>query len=99
MGELNELSNGLTVEAVRDLTAERDQLCAEVAELRRALDEARQEVCDKAAITAERDLYLRELEVFWAEKIADMNKNGIEFGEIIAEIEQDLRTRGMLDAK
>lgn len=96
----------LTPKAVHELTAERDQLRAEadrlrveVAELRRALDDARQEVRDKAAVLAERDLYLRELEGFWAEKIADMDKNGLDFGEVIAEMEQDLRAKGMLDGK
>lgn len=90
----------------RDLTVERDQLRAEVhrlhaevAELRQTLDAARQEVRDKAAIVAERDLYLQQLEELMAEKIADMDKNGIDMGEVIAEIEQDLRARGMLDGK
>ena len=99
MGESKELNNVLTPEAIRDLTAERDRLRTEVSELRRALDEARREVGDRAAIAAERYLYLRELEEFWAEKIADMDKNGIALGEVVAEVERDLRARGMLDAK
>jgi hypothetical protein len=70
-----------------------------VAELRQALDVARQELRDKTANVAERDLYLRELEEFWAERIADTDKNGVDAGEVIAEIEQDLRARGMLDGK
>jgi uncharacterized coiled-coil DUF342 family protein len=96
----------LTPKTVHELTTERDQLRAEAdrlraeaAELRHALDEARQEVRDKAAIMAERDLYLRELEGFWGEKIAEMDKNGLDFGEVIAEMEQDLRAKGMLDSK
>lgn len=96
----------LPQKAAQDLTAERDQLRAEVsrlgaevAELRQALETARQEAHDKAAIMAERDRYLQALEDLWAEKIADMDKNGREFGELIAEIEHDLDERGMLDAK
>lgn len=88
------------------LTAERDQLRsevgrldAEVAELRQALEVARQELRDKVAIMAERDRYLQALEEMWAEKIADADKNGKEFGELLAEIESDLNERGMLDAK
>jgi hypothetical protein len=60
---------------------------AQVAELRQALDAARQEVRDKAAIMAERDLYLRELEEFWVKRIADADKNGTDFGAFIAELE------------
>lgn len=84
---------------VQELIAERDHLRTEMAELRQALDAARQEVRDKAAIMAERDLYLRELEEFWAERIAEVNKNGVDFGDFLAELEQDLRSRGMLDGK
>lgn len=83
MGEENELYNGLGAKAVQEAIDERDRLRAEVAELRHALDEARQELCDKAAITAERDLYLQQLEIFWSEAIADMDKNGVDFGEIV----------------
>jgi hypothetical protein len=85
--------------AVQDLTAERDRLRAEVAELRQALDAARQELRDKAAIMAERDLYLRELEEFWVDRMAEADKDGVDLGEFITELEQDLRTRGMLDGK
>jgi uncharacterized coiled-coil DUF342 family protein len=106
MGEPMGSNNDLPAKVVQELTAERDQLReevarlrAEAAELRRALDAAQQEVRDKAAIVAERDLYLQELEEFWRERIADMNKNGFDFGEVIAEIEQDLRSRGLLDGK
>lgn len=97
MGEPRELNNILATKVVQDLTAERDQLReeanrlrAEVAELRRALEEGQREVRDKAAIVAERDLYLRELEECWAEKITDADKNGNDFGELIAELERDL---------
>jgi len=96
----------LTPKAVQELTTERDQLHeeanrlrAEVVELRRALEEARQEARDRAAIMVERDRYLQALEELMAEKIADMDKNGLDFGGFIAEIEQDLRGRGMLDGK
>ncbi|HEY7157874.1 MAG TPA: hypothetical protein VH575_28205 [Gemmataceae bacterium] len=85
--------------AVQELTAERDRLRAEVAELRQMLDAARQELRDKAAIVAERDLYLRELEEFWAERIAEADKNGTDLGEFIVELERDLHARGMLDEK
>lgn len=86
------------------LTAERDHLRAEVnrlrgevEELQRALATARQEVSDKAAITAERDLYLRELEEFWKEKMVDLDKNGVDLGKTILEIEEEYRARGLLD--
>lgn len=103
MGESNELSNGLEAKAFQEVTAERDRLRAEVAELRRALDEARLELRDKAAITAERDQLLKSLYALWPkddliteEDIAEMDKNGVDFGDIIAEIETDLRARGLL---
>jgi predicted nucleic acid-binding Zn-ribbon protein len=106
MGEPRESNNGPAIQALQELTAERDQLReeanrlrAEVAELKRALEQAQQELRDKAAIVAERDLYLRELEEFWAEKIADTDKNGMDFGEFIAELERDLDVRGTLDSK
>jgi hypothetical protein len=96
----------LSPKAAQELTAERDQLRnevthlrAEIAELNRALEDARKEVSDKAAIVAERDLYYRELESLMAEKIAYMNAHGIDGSEVIAEIEADLRARGMLDDK
>jgi hypothetical protein len=81
------------------LRGEVDRLRAEIVELRQALDAARQEVRDKAAIVAERDLYLRELEGFWAERIADVDKNGMDLGELIAELERDLDAQGMSDGK
>jgi hypothetical protein len=106
MGEPRELNNGPATQVVQELTVERDQLRedanrlrAEVAELRRALEQAQQELRDKAAIVAERDLYLRELEEFWAEKIADADKNSVDFGEFLAELERDLGVRGILDGK
>lgn len=106
MGETTGSNNDLTTKVVQELTAERDQLReevnrlrAEVAESRRALEKAQQEVRDKAAIVAERDCYLQELEGFWAEKIAYLDKNGVDIGDVIAEIEQDFRERGLLDAK
>src|SRR5262245_8127535 len=106
MGEPRELNNGPATKNEQELTAERDQLReesirlrAEVAELRRALEQAQQELRDKADIVAERDLYLRELEEFWAEKIAKSKKNGVDFGEFIAELERDLGVQGRLDGK
>ena len=96
----------LPPKAAQELTDERDKLREEVdrlhaklTELRGALDHARQEASDKAAVVAERDLYLQHLEMLWAEKIADMDKNGIRVGDIVAEIEADFRARGLLDAK
>jgi predicted RNase H-like nuclease (RuvC/YqgF family) len=106
MGEPMESNNDLATKVLQELTAERDQLRqeadrlrAEAAELRRALEAAQQEVRDKAAIVAERDLYLRELEAFWREKIADMDKNGVDLGEFITELERDLEAQGTLDGK
>lgn len=87
----------LTPKTFQDLNAERDRLRAEVVELRQALEAARQELRDKAAIVAERDLFLRELEGFRAERIADADKNGIDLVELIAELEQDLRMSGKLE--
>lgn len=101
----------LAPEAVRELTAERDQLREEtnrlrvqVAELRRALEEAQFEACDKAGIVAERDQYLRSLHALLAkdvqitpEDIAEMDKNGVDFGAIVEEIENEMRSRGLLN--
>lgn len=106
MSEPLELNNEVATKVVQELTAERDQLReeanrlrAEVAELRRALEEAQCEVKDKVAIVAERDLYLQQLEEFWAERIAEMDKNSVDFGEFIADLERDLSVRGTLDGK
>jgi chromosome segregation ATPase len=105
----------LTPKDVRELIAERDQLRAEVnrleaevAELKRSLDVAKQAVIDKAAITAERDQYLRSLYAFYAlmepqdqfepEQLAEIERNPETLADVIAEIENDLRSRGMLDA-
>jgi predicted RNase H-like nuclease (RuvC/YqgF family) len=101
----------LAPNAVQELTAERDQLReesnrlrAEVAELRRALEEAKREVRDKADIVAERDQYLRSLHALLAkdvqitaEDIAELDKNGVDVADVIAEIETDFRSRGLLD--
>lgn len=99
-------NNDLATKVVQQLTTERDQLREEVnrlraegAELRCELEKAQHEVLDKDAIVAERDLYLRELETFWAEKIAYMDKNGVDFGEFITELERDLESRGTHDGK
>jgi predicted nucleic acid-binding Zn-ribbon protein len=96
----------LPAKAAQELTGERDELRAEVdrlhaelTELQRALDQARQEASDKAAVVAERDRCLEHLEMFWAEKIAGMDENAVDFGEFIAELERDLGARGLLDAK
>ena len=106
MGEPMKANNDPATKVVQDLIFERDQLCekvnqlrAEVAELRCALEKAQEEVRDKAVIVAERDLYLGDLEAFWAEKIADMDKNGVDLGEFIAELERDLEARGTLGGK
>jgi uncharacterized protein YlxW (UPF0749 family) len=111
MGESMNSNNNQTTKAMQDVMAERDQLCAEanrlraeVAELRRALEEAQREVSDKAAIVAERDSYLGALYdllgkdvVITPQDIAEIQKNGVDFGEIVAEIENDLRSRGLLN--
>jgi predicted nucleic acid-binding Zn-ribbon protein len=99
MGEANELKNGLESKALQEVIEDRNRLRNEVTELQRALEEARQELRDKAAIAAERDQYLQELERFWGEAIEDMNKNGVDLGEVIAEIERDMTAVGQLDAK
>lgn len=106
MGEPMGSNNDRATKVVQELTSERDQLReeverlrAEAAELRRALEAAQQQVRDKVAIAAERDCYLQALEEFWKERMADLDKNGVDFGDVIAEIEQDLRERGLLDAK
>jgi len=106
MGETMGSNNDLATKIVQELTAERDQLReesnrlrAEVAELRCALEKSQLEVRDKAAIVAERDLYLRELEAFWAEKVADMDKNGVDLGEFIAELERGVGVQGTRDGK
>lgn len=85
----------LAPKAVQELTGERDQLReetkrlrAEVAELRRALEEAQREVQDKAAIVKERDLYLQELESFWAETIAEAKRNPHTIEEVLQMFEQ-----------
>lgn len=106
-----EMNNALATKVVQDLTAERDQfrdeanrLRAEVAKLKRALEEAEREVQDKIAIAAERDSYREALQdllskdvVITPEDIAEMDKNGVDFAEVIAEIENDLRSRGLLN--
>jgi chromosome segregation ATPase len=99
--------------AFEDLTAETNRLReeaarfqAETAELQRALDAAREELKDMAAITAERDMYLKSLHgmtredwTFTQEEIADLEKNGVEFNEqFIEELERDLRVQGSSDA-
>lgn len=106
MGDSMASNNDRARKVVQELTAERDQLReeadrlrAEGAELRRALKAAQQEVRDKAAIVAERDLYLRELEAFWVEKMAAMDKNGADFGDFINELDRELEARGTLDGK
>jgi septal ring factor EnvC (AmiA/AmiB activator) len=101
----------LAPNAVQELTAERDQLREEtsrlriqVAELRRALEEAQREVRDKTAIVAERDQLLRSLHALLAkdvqitpEDIAELDKNGVDLADLIAEIEADFRARGLLN--
>jgi SMC interacting uncharacterized protein involved in chromosome segregation len=106
MGEPMGPNNDLATKVVQELTAERDQLREEVnrlrteaAELRRALEDAQREVQDKAAIVKERDCYLQALEEFWQERMAELDKNGVDFGDVVAEIEQDFRARGLLDGK
>ena len=99
----------LANQAFEKLTTETNQfrdeaarLRAEVLELRRALEAAREELKDKAAITAERDGYrksvlalTREDFTFTAEEIADLDKNGVTLDEkFFEQLEHDLRTRG-----
>ncbi len=101
----------LAPKAVQELTAERDQLReeanrlrAEVAELQRALEDAQREARDKAAVAAERDQYLRSLHALLAkdvqitpEDIAELDKNGVDIAEVIAEIETEFHSRGLVD--
>jgi hypothetical protein len=103
----------LANQAFEDLTAETNRLReeaaraqVETAELRRALDAAREELKDKAAIVAERDLYLKSLHGMmredWTiseEEIADLDKNGVEFNERFVEgLDRELRAQGSSDA-
>jgi SMC interacting uncharacterized protein involved in chromosome segregation len=101
----------LAPKAVQELTAERDQLReetnqlrAQVAELRRALEETQRETRDKSAIVAERDQYLRSLHALLAknvqitpEDIAELNKNGVDIADVIAEIETEFHSQGLLN--
>jgi len=110
MGEPTGSNNDLATKVVQELTDERDQLReeanrlrAEVAELRRALEEAQRELRDKAAIVAERDQYSRSLHALLAkdvqitpEDIAELNKNGVDVADVIAEIETEFRAQGLL---
>jgi hypothetical protein len=101
----------LAPKAVQELTAERDRLCeeldrlrAEVAELRRALEEAQHGLRDKAAIVFERDQYRVALQdllskdvLITPEDIAELDKNGVDLSDIIAEIENEFRSQGLLN--
>ena len=78
---------------LRDLLAERDALRKEVAELQEQLTALR----DRAArVEAERDGYLESLHFltrkdvvpFTEQELADLQKNGMPFDQIIPEIEQ-----------
>lgn len=111
MGNSMGSNNDKATKVVQELTAERDQLRqevdryrAEVTELRRALKEAQQEVRDKAALMAERDSYLQALHgllgkdvLITPEDIAELDKNGVDIADVIAEIETDYRARGLLN--
>jgi hypothetical protein len=84
----------LHADAAAELTAERDRLRAEVSELNRALDEAREELKDKAALTNERDVYLKALhKLLWKdvpfteEDIAEWDRTGLTLNQFIGEIE------------
>ncbi len=95
VGEPMELNNDVATKVVQDLTAERDRLReevnrlrAEVTELKRTLEEAQREVHDKAAIVKERDLYLHELESFWAETIAEAKRNPHTIEDVLQMFEQ-----------
>lgn len=87
------------------LREEAARLQAEVLELQRALEAAGEELKDKTAITAERDMYLKSLHfltreewTFTKEEIADLDKNGVPFDEkFIQELERDLRAQGSAD--
>jgi hypothetical protein len=92
----------LAPQTAESLTSERDELRSEVAclqeevrDLRQALTAAQQEVKDKAAITAERDQYLKALyhllyesSTFTAEDIAEMDKNGETLDQFLKELER-----------
>jgi hypothetical protein len=103
----------LANQAFEKLTTETNQfrdeamhLRAEVLELQRALEAAREELKDKAAIAAERDGYrksvlflTREEFTFTAEEIADMDKNGVRIDEkFFEELERDMRVWEAPDA-
>ena len=97
----NQAFEKLTTET-NQFREEAAQLRAEVLELRRALEAAREELKDKDAITAERDGYrksllflTREDFTFTAEEIADLDKNGVRIDEkFFEELERDMRARG-----
>ena len=102
----------LANQAFEKLTTETNQfrdeaarLRAEVLELRRTLETAREELREKAAIIVERDMYRKSILAmthedftFTAEEIADMDKNGVRFEEkFIEELERDLRSQELSD--
>jgi hypothetical protein len=81
--------------AVAEVTAERDQLRAEVERLKTELEAARREVADKTAIEAERNQYrkalsdlLKEDLSFTDEELLDLEQNGMTLEEVIEELER-----------
>ena len=86
--------------------AEAARLGAEVLELRRALEMARDGLKEKAEIIAERDMYKKSILAmthedftFTEEEIADMDKNGVRFDEkFIEELERELMAGESSDA-
>ncbi len=107
MSKPSDVNGGLSNQAFESLTAEANQLRQEVArlraegdELRRALDAAREELKDKAAITAERDEYLKSLHAllhedwtFTEEEIADLEKNGVTLDQqFFDDLEREMRS-------
>ena len=86
--------------AFERLTAENSRLREEAAELRRALDAAREELKDRAATTAQRDTYLKSLQALtredWtvtAQEMVDLDKKGAESNrQFMDELDSDLRS-------
>jgi hypothetical protein len=93
-------------DAAAGWTKERDRLRLEVerlrgeaADLKKALESAREELKDKGEIAVERDMYLKSLHAiyaktvpdFTAEDIAEADKQGLTLDKFIDEIEHPQR--------
>lgn len=78
----------------QELAAERDGFRAEVEQLRQRLAA---EQAKRVAAEEERDGYLKalmlEVPPLTAEEVADMDRNGVELGQIIAELEEEWKLR------